>query len=246
MRVTATHAISGTFLPKACFFAQDTADGGVVSQRGLANSPGIDNVETVVVAPPQRAKAQSLIRYPSPCRRSCAFRHGPPLFRAISKSYSLRRRPAHGAASRICTFATCAPLRLDGTRPSFHSPKGTEQCEHMFSKGWRSAVAWALQPAAKLFPNRRFSARGRGSAPLRCWTAALPRARSSGLRAASRTAKPTRIVVTEFASRRSSARKSSHRTIGAVCAGGPFCVMPMRPCAGPRTERRDQPCSRRS
>ncbi len=246
MRVSATLAVSGTFLPKACVFAQDTADGSVVSQCDLAKPAAIDNVDAVVVAPPQWAQTQSLIRYPSPCRRSCAFRHRPPLFRSNSKLYSHRQRLAHEPTSRICDFAIRASLRLDGAIPSFHSLKGTEQCEHTFSKGWHSVVLWALRPAAARFPNRRFSARVRGPAPLRSWMATLPQARSSGPRAMSRTAKPTRIVVTEFASRRSPARKSSHRTIGAVCAGGLFCVMPVRSCVGPRTERRDQPCSRRS
>lgn len=246
MQVTAPTVAGGTFLPKARVFAQDTAEDRGVLRCNLANTPAIDNDETVVVGPPQWAKTHSLIRYPSPCRRCCAFKHRPPFFRETSKRCPNRKRLAHGGASRPCDLATPASLRLNGAIPSFHSSKGAEQCEHSFSKDWPFAVALPFRPVATRFPNRRFSVRARGLAPRRCWTAVLPQVWSSGPRAISRTAKPTRIVVTEFASRRSLARKSSHRTIGAVCADGLFCVMPMRPCAGPRTERRDQPCSRRS
>ena len=237
MRVTASHTISGTFLPKACVFAQDTAEDDVVSQRGLVNSLVIDNVETVVVAPPQGAKAQSLIRYPSPCRRSCAFMRGPSLFSYFTMGCGNQRRLAHKRVLRICDLEKATQMALNGSTTSSHFSKGTETCTHLPSRDLPSSVFWALRPAGEPFPNRRYLARARGLAPPQCWTAALPPVRLSALRATWRTAKPTRIAATEFKSRRNPARTSNYRTIDAARVGGLF--MPCRRGNAPGQEPKE-------
>ncbi len=232
-------APNGTFLPKGCIFARNAAEKVFGLRADLALVPASSKVETVVVAPPQWARTQSLIRYPSPCRRSCAIWRRPPLFWAFPRPYENRRSLAQGLASRICDLENATPLALTEATTSSHFSKGTETCEHLPSKPLPSSVFWVSRPVAAPFLSRRCLAQARGSAPRRYLTATLPLARSSEPRATWPTAKPTHIAANRIASRRNPARKSSNRTIGAVCAGGPFHVMPARACAGPRTERRD-------
>jgi len=239
-------AQNGTFLPKGCIFARNAAEKVFDVRADLASGAASSTVIDVVVAPPQWAKTQSLIRYPSPCRRTCAIWRRPPLFFVIAETYENERRLAHRTASRICDLEKAAPMALIGVTTSSHISKGTVACDQLPSGALPSSVFWASRPVVVPFPSRRSLAQVPGSAPRRCLTATLPQARLSGPRGTWLTAKPTHIAANRIASRRTPARTSSHRTIGAACAGGPFHVMPARACAGPRTERRDQPCSRRS
>ena len=232
MRTPAYPSVSGTFLPKGCIFARDAAESSAVAPCILANPPAVASVEPVVVAPPHWARTQRLIRYPSPCRRSCVIWRRPPLFRGISKVYIYERRLAHSAASRICDLDSEVFVRLTGLQSNTHSSKGTEQCDQIVLEGWPSLACWALPPAVVQFPSRRFSAQARVQGPLRYWTAALPPARSSARRATSPTAKPTRTAVDNSASRHTSARKSSHWTIGAARAGGLFMSCRRAPAPG--------------
>ena len=238
--------LSGTFLPMSCIFARDAAESSARQSGGLAQPMFADEAASVVVARPRWAKTKRLIRYPSPDRRICANRRRPPLFSGISIPSSFRRSFAHCAPSRHCDLDGWAVLALNGTETSFQSMKGKDPCAHISSRVWRSVAPWALRPAVTPLRNRRCSAQEPVRARRLSLVAALRPVRLSGLQVTWPTAKPTQTVVDKFASRRTPTRQPSHRTIGAVCAGGLFCVMPMRSSAGPRTERRDQPCSRRS
>ena len=213
---------NGTFLPMGCIFARNAAEKEFGLPPGLAGGAASANVDPVVVAPPQWAKTQSLIRYPSPWRRSCAIWRRPPLFCWEAKTCGNERRFAHWPSSRRCDLDYRAALGLSRATIPSHSSKGTDQCDHISSRAWPSVASWASRPVAIRFPSRRFSAQARVRAPLRCWTATLPLVRLSGPRATWPTARPTHTAVTEFTPRRSPARKSSYRTIGAIRAGGLF------------------------
>jgi hypothetical protein len=169
--------LSGTFLPMSCIFARDAAESSARQSRRLAQPTFLDKAESVVVAPPQWAKTNRLIRYPSPDRRTCANWRRPPLFSGISIPSTFRRSFAHCAPSRQCDLDCWVVLALNGTETSFQSTKGETPCVHISSRVWRSVAPWASRPAATPLRNRRCSAQ----APVRARRLSLVAALRRGL-----------------------------------------------------------------
>ena len=75
---------TGMKLPTLCGITQNTADAGVMRGQAFSTVRIRGNVKHVVAAYPQWAETHSLIRYPSPERRSCIILCRPPLFSDIS------------------------------------------------------------------------------------------------------------------------------------------------------------------
>lgn len=243
-----TQPDAGIFSPTAAENTQRPANLRRERMTGLGYRADDARVAVFVTLPlPHGAKTRRLNCYPSPHGRLCTDLCESSIFFSYASDLCCVR-PARSAADQGRTrgvgFDAARELPLDSGQIEPETPQGRYTCDSVSSRSWQVLGCWALRPAAKACPSRRFWAPVPGRAQRRCSTVASARARLWARRAMSPIARPIRAAAADprgFAPR---ARRQTNcfKAIGASCAGGFFDVTPK----GGRTGRRDDRCSRKS
>src|SRR6056297_829678 len=150
---------------------------------------------------PHGAKTRRLNCYPSPDGRPCTDLCVPSIFsmfdNALCGGCHARRVADHGRIRSVYFDARDA-LPHDFWQTIPETTKGRYTCDSVSSRFWQVLGCWALRPAAKACPSRRFWVRGPGQAQRRCSTAASARARLSARRVMSPIARPIRAAAAEL------------------------------------------------
>lgn len=235
--------ITGIFLPKGCVFTRNTADTGIGRIQPLADGEFEGSVRHVVEALPQWAETHSLIRYPSPDRRSCTWLCRPPLFSPACAWSPGRRQLAQKRLVCQQSFDLAPKMTLSAVINE-QEKRGNRTCEPVIGSFLAYSRLAALRPVAKTSPGRRSSARVRARALRLSWADPSPRAPSLAPRATSPIARSTRTAANLIRPARGT-REPFWTTDASSGAGGLFHVETDVSGTGPRDEEGNERCSRR-
>lgn len=193
---------TGIFSPKLAENTQIAA--ALLMDRGAGLGCGTDDAKVTVFVTmpfPHGAKTRRLNCYPSPDGRLCTDLCGPSIFSLYSNGMRgaphARRVADYGRAHGVC-FDAGDGLPHVFQQTTLDTTQGRYTCDSVLSRSWQVWGFWALRPAAKAFPSRRFWAPVPGRAQRRCSMAASARARLWERPGTSPIARPIRAAAAEL------------------------------------------------